>query len=614
MKHSIEKFLFVYRMRKKIRRFFKDQGFFKTLGLAIRFVRYGRDGLFTKIPEQAYKDWMDDQETIPSQDEMVHAVKAWKYLPIISVVTPVYNVDPKWLDACIQSVLDQGYPHWELCLYDDASTNSETLQSLKQWELTDSRIKVIYGKENLHISKASNKALESATGEFVALLDNDDTFAPHALFEVVKKLQTNQGLDYIYTDEDKISEAGKRVDPFFKPDWSLHLFLSMMYVCHLSVFRRSLLNEIGGFRDGFEGSQDYDLVLRFIEKTESSRIVHIPHILYHWRMIPGSAAVEANAKPYAHVSAKKALQEYADRNNLDATVCTTDHLGLYRIKYNLKDHPLVSIIIPFRDQQKLLEQCVTSILSLTEYPRYEILLVNNQSGVSTRDYVKELIKKNKNIRVMHYNKPFNFADMNNLAVKEARGEQVIFLNNDTEITQPDWIENMLEYSQSSSVGAVGCKLLYPNGTIQHAGVVIGLGGIAAHPFMGRRIGIYGFSDIVREYSAVTGACMMVRKKTFQEVGGFDADHLGIAYNDVDLCLKLRQKGYLVIYTPFTQIIHHESMSRGNDNDEVLLNKDTVRKKRVEDERLFMATKWADLIKRDPYYNDNLAKNTIDYRV
>lgn len=615
MRFFIEKILFIYRMRKRIRLFFSEKGLYETLRLGFRFICYGREGVFTKMPERAYENWVKHGEVIPSYEEMLQVIKSWEYFPVISIIVPVYNIDPILLDVCVQSVMDQGYPHWELCMYDDASTNLETIQCLKKWELVDSRIKVKYGVQNSHISRASNKALELATGEFVALLDNDDTLAPHALFELVKVLQKNKSVDYFYSDEDKLDQEGVRVDPFFKPDWSLHLLLSMMYVCHLSVFRRSTLNEIGGFREGFEGSQDYDLVLRFIEKTDASHIVHIPKILYHWRKIPGSAAASTQAKPYAHDSAKKALQEYAHRNKLHAQVLSTRHPGIYRMKYEILDRPLVSIIIPFRDQKKILKKCIKSILSHTQYPRYEVLLVNNQSSMDTYDHIRDILHKHADIiRIMNYDKPFNFADMNNVAVREARGEYIVLLNNDTEILHGDWIDSMLEYAQKESVGAVGCRLVYPNRTIQHAGVVIGLGGIAAHPFMGRHSGAYAFHDVVREYSAVTAACMMMRKKLFQEIGGFDVENLGIAYNDVDLCLRLRKKGYLIIYTPYTEIVHHESISRGNDNDETILEKDPERKSRVDNERLFMSNTWSDVIARDPYYNDNLAKNTVDYMV
>jgi len=614
LKRIPEKLGYVYAMRKKVKLFFLEKGFLETLRLGIRFLRYGRNGIFYKNSTEAYQAWIKYAEKNISKEGMVQVIQTWDYLPLVSIVTPVYNVDPQWLDACVQSVMDQAYPHWELCLYDDASTNQETITCLEKWSQTDSRIKVSYGKQNLHISGASNKAIELATGEFVALLDNDDAITPNALFEVVNCLQINKDLDFIYSDEDKFNEQGVRVDPFFKPDWSLHLFLSMMYVCHMVVFRRSILNSIGGFRKGFEGSQDYDLVLRFIEKTEVSRIAHIPKILYHWRKIPGSAAAAIDAKSYAYIAAEKAIQEYVDRNKLNAQVMPGKNISFYRTKYSIPVKPLVSIIIPFRDQKEVLGTCIKSILHLTKYSNYEILLVNNQSADETGRYVKNLVEKNGNIHMMEYNQEFNFSDMNNKAVEQARGEYVIFLNNDTEITQTDWIECMLEYAQQESVGAVGCRLVYPNGAIQHAGVIVGLGGIAAHPFIGQRGGAYGFPEVVREYSAVTAACMMIRKKLFQDIGGFDVKNLGTAYNDVDLCLRLREAGYLIIYTPFTEIIHHESASRGNDNDEAILRKDPARRKRVDDERLFIAKKWPDVVARDPYYNDNLAKDRVDYMV
>ncbi len=615
IKRISEKIQYVYNMRKKIKHVFLEKGFLATLRIGIRFIKYGRNGVFYKTQQPSYNHWIRNSEEVISMNEMVRIIKTWEYTPLISVVIPVYNVAPKWLDACIESVIVQGYTHWELCIYDDASTNKQTIDCLKKWQQKDIRIKVSYGIENLHISGASNKAVDLVTGEFIALVDNDDTISPDALFEVVQSLQKNREIDFLYSDEDKLDEQGMRVEPFFKPDWSLHLFRSMMYVCHLSVFRTSIVKQIGGFRKGFEGSQDYDMVLRFIERTDASRILHIPKVLYHWRKIPGSAAAAVDAKSYAYGAAQRALQEHVDRTGLNAQAVFGKHTSLYRIKYSIPVKPLVSIIIPFRDQKKNLEVCVTSIIKNTHYPNYEIILVNNQSGRDTEHYIKKLTHQyGASIRIMNYDKEFNFADMNNQAVIIAAGEYLLFLNNDTKILQTDWIEGMLEYAQQDSVGAVGCKLFYANGAIQHAGVVMGLGGVAAHPFVGQYGGAYGFPDVVREYSAVTAACMMVRKELFQEVGGFDAEHLPISYNDIDLCLRFREKGYLIVYTPFTEVLHYESLSRGNDNDEIILENDVARKKRIDDERSFMMNRWGAVINEDPYYNKNLEKRKADYSV
>jgi GT2 family glycosyltransferase len=418
----------------------------------------------------------------------------------------------------------------------------------------------------------------------------------------------------IYSDEDKIDLKGKRYDAFFKPDWSPDTFLSNMYTCHFGVFKKSIIDNIGGFREGYEGGQDYDLVLRVIEKTNS--IHHIPKILYHWRAIPGSTASSIDGKKYASKSAKKSLSDYLIRNNIPGTVLDGMWVGSYRVKRDIGGNPLISIIIPTRDKADVLKTCIDSILSKTSYPSYEIIIVNNQSVEErTLDYFDEL-KREKNIRVLDYDKEFNFSSINNYAAQNAAGDIIVFLNNDTEVISPEWLTAMLEHAQRSEVGAVGCKLIYPNGMVQHAGLILGLYGggdgnrVAGHGHChlpASSHGYFGRINIVQDISAVTAACMMMRKEVLLEVGGFD-DQLSIAFNDVDLCLKIRQKGYLIIYTPYASLYHHESLSRGQD--------DTPEKYgRFVKEINYIRKKWGPLIDSgDPYYNPNLSLKHEDFRI
>lgn len=600
-------------MRKKIKAFFLQRGLIDTLRIGYRFLRYGKNGVFQKITEPEYLQWIQYYEKRITKDEAEQQMKQWNYLPKVSIVTPVYNIEPEWLDACIQSVIDQYYPHWELCIYDDASPRAETITCLKKWAAYDDRIRVVFGTENVHIAMASNKALAQATGEFVGLLDHDDVLAPHALFEVVASLQKNDQINFFYSDEDKLDRLGNRVDPFLKPDWSLHLFRAMMYVCHFVVFRKTVLDTIGGFRKGYEGSQDYDLVLRVIETIDPKTIVHIPKILYHWRQIPGSAAATVDAKSYAFSAAKNALNDYLMRNNIQGVAGFGNMLGTYQIQYEIVGTPLVTIIIPFRDQKEFLKKCIESILKKTTYHHYEILLVDNNSNQETKRYVDSLLSSNpEKIRKIDYPGEFNYSAINNTAVRHARGEYILFLNNDTQVVSPHWIENMVQYAQQKDVGAVGARLLYPDGTIQHVGVVIGLGGQAAHVFMGQRPGSNLFIDVAREYSAVTAACMMVRKSVFEAMNGFDEVNLPIAYNDVDLCLRLRSQGYLIIYTPFAELIHFESKTRGNDNEASLESTDPVRYARIHAERAFFDQQWQSIMDNDPYYNPGLTRSRADY--
>lgn len=599
--------------------FLKSIGVLKRDGLTVfikscfGYILYGREFFRARVlADTDYALWIDRHERY-DKAEVEKNIILLKHQPKISIITPVYNVDPKWLDKCICSVKNQSYSNWELCLYDDASIQEETLECLRKWQNTDSRIKICFGEENSHISAASNEAIKMATGEFIALLDNDDELSPYALYEVVRLLNQHPNADLIYSDEDKLTLDGERIEPFFKPDWSLDFLLSANYICHLGIYRKSIIDEIGGFRIGYEGSQDYDLVLRFIEKT--SNIFHISKILYHWRKVATSTAHNAGAKNYAYTVAQRALTDYLRRNDIRGSVEMVTP-GFYRVKRVINDHLKVSIIVPFRDQCKVLKRCIRSILKNTDYPNYEIILVNNQSiEMDTLSFLRDIeATYGEKVRVISYDKPFNYSAINNFAVDFAEGDYILLLNNDTEVINEGWLTSMVEHIQRENVGVVGARLYFPNDTIQHAGVVMGLG-FAGHAFKYFPRGSFGYFGMlvsIRNYSAVTGACLLTKKALYKSIGGLNEKELAVAYNDVDYCLRVLGEGYLIVYTPHAELYHHESLSRGNDNDVDLERNNPEKFKRVMTEREYMTTQWKDVIAYDPYYNINLTRVREDF--
>lgn len=576
---------------------------------------------FTKsrLPEvfqgSDYDIWMKMHQLTETEIKQIRTdIEHLSYKPTISILMPVYNIDEIWLRKAIESVVNQLYPHWELCIADDGSPREHIKKTIEKYSGNDRRIKAKFLEKNQGMANCYNEALRMAGGEFVGTLDHDDELTEDALYENAKLLNRHPHLDMIYSDEDKIDLQGKRSDPFFKPDYSPDLLLSMNYICHFTLFRRSVLDDIGGFRSGFDGSQDYDVILRFVERTAS--IAHIPKILYHWRKMPGSAACEVDSKPYAFISAKKTLGEYLVRNHIDGTVVDGSFPSSYRVKRTLIQPGMVSIIVPFRDKVTLLEKCVKSILQKTNYPSYEILLVNNQSSEATTINYLATLQSSGNIRIVNYDKDFNFSAINNEAVRQARGEYVLLLNNDTEVISDEWLNAMVEHAQRKEVGIVGAKLLYPNGTIQHAGVVMGLG-IASHAFKhlpSDSHGYFGLASVIRNYSAVTGACMLMRKEVYEELGGLDEENFRIAYNDVDMCLRAIERGYKIIYTPYALLYHYESISRGDDNTRNMALKEPDKFKRIISERIYMVEKWQKFINSDPFYNPNLTRIREDFRM
>jgi GT2 family glycosyltransferase/SAM-dependent methyltransferase/flagellar biosynthesis chaperone FliJ len=578
---------------------------------------FGSFKLFKKKDKKLndYQLWIEKNE--PSHEDISRfkrELQDFSYRPKISIITPVWNTDEIWLRLAIESVLNQIYDNWELCIVDGGSTKPHIKRVLNEYARKDSRIKVKFLTENKGIAGNSNEALTLATGDFIGFFDHDDELVPFSLFEIVKLLNNDQNLHFVYSDEDKIDEKGERKDPFFKPDWSPDLFLSCNYLCHFSVIRREILDEIGLFHGGYDGSQDYDLFLRVTERLKDNEIMHIPKILYHWRVIPESAAMSTQIKPYAYAAARKALTDAMMRREIGVEEIT-DGLwtGSYRVKYLIPSNPKVSIIIPTKDNVKILKQCIQSILDKTSYSQYEIVIVDNQSLIKdTFDYY-ESINNNPRIRILHYDKPFNFSAINNFAVAHVNSAYILFLNNDTEVISGDWLSAMVEHAQRENVGAVGAKLIYPNNTVQHAGVILGIignppiGGHSHRYFPGQHGGYCGRATIIQNISAVTAACLLMRKEIFERVGGFE-EKLAIAFNDVDLCLKIRQEGYVIVFTPYAQLYHHESLSRGYE--------DTPdKKRRFIEEVQFVREKWGDVIdKGDPYYNPNLTRDKEDFSI
>ncbi len=542
-----------------------------------------------------YNKWIDAVEEKP-------VYKKLSYQPLISILIPTYNIGREYLSECIDSVLNQHYKNFEICLADDNSTSEETIETLKEYAKKDKRIRVVYRKENGHISKATNTALKMAKGEFVGLMDNDDILTENALYEMVYALNQNKELDLIYSDEDKLDMKGRRCEPHFKPDYSPDTLLGGNYICHFELLRKSIVDKLGGERSEFVGAQDFDLFLRFVEKTTPDRICHIPKILYHWRKVPGSTADTIENKEYAITAGKKAVEEAMKRRGKQAEVILPIESTQYIVEYKYKKEPKVSIIIPTRDYSEILDNCLKSIYKKSIYKNFEIIVVNNDSKEKeTIKLFNKYKKKYSNFKVIEASGEFNFSRINNIAAKECTGKYLLFLNNDTEVITPTWINSMVGYAMQEHVGAVGAKLLYPDDTIQHGGVVVGIEGAARHAFLHAEMdsfGFYGRLLVPYNYSAVTAACMMIEKKKFIAAGKFNED-FKVALNDIDLNLELLEKGYYNVFLPQVELYHHESKSRG-------LDTTTKKYQQFLEEKKHFQNKWKKYIKKDPFYNENLS--------
>lgn len=523
----------------------------------------------------------------------------FKNYPKISIITPTYKTELRYLKITVDSVLEQSYGNWEWCLVDDGSNDPALNEYLKS--LKDDRIKLLLNKKNQGIVGATNDALGLATGDYVAFLDHDDVLDPDALLYIAIELDKDPKTDLVYTDEDKVLDDGRFVGPFYKPDFNYNLLLSSMYTCHLSVYRKSIVDRIGGIRTGFDGSQDYDLALRFIEQTRAIR--HVPRILYHWRITPNSTSSSIVHKPDARINGARALGGHLERIGIKGKVVAGNFPGHYDVRYTLPVvKPKVSIIVPFKDEVSVLNNLLTTF-ELTDYTDHEILLVDNGSvKAETKEYLSQL-STNKKIRVIQYNKPFNYSKINNYAVDfcNKNSELFLFLNNDIEIMHPEWLSNMVQHFIRPEVAAVGAKLLYLDHRIQHAGVIVGVNGVAGHShkmLWDWDPGYFSRPHLTQDISAVTGACMMVRKSDFLAVKGFEPD-LPTAFNDVDLCLKLRKKGRSIVYTPFARLYHRESQTRGYD---------TMADEKFLKAIAYISEKWDLANFVDPFYNPNLPDN------
>ncbi len=554
-----------------------------------------------------YKAWVDQYDYEGIDEGLYHKLyEKLPYKPLISIIMPVYKVDPNYLKIAINSVLRQSYRNIELCVADDCSGDSRIAQILEQFSSSDSRLKYVIRDENGNISEASNSALKLASGDFIGLIDHDDVLHANAVLWIAAELNKNSNIDLVYTDEDKIGEDGDRYDPHFKSDFNYELFLTQNMISHFAVYRANILKEIGGFRRGFEGSQDYDMTLRFLERT-SGNIVHVPRVLYHWRAIAGSTALAPSEKTYTESASILSLREHVERIGKRANVTVAPELPQYfRVRFHVEGNPKVSIIIPTKDKVELVEQCISSIKRLSTYNNFEIIIIDNGS---IEDKSIRFFKKvsQEGIIVVNDDRPFNYSRINNLGFSYASGDHVCLMNNDIEIISPDWMEEMLSFSQSNDVGCVGARLWYPDDTLQHGGVIIGLGGIAghSHKYLEKgAVGYFGRAALPQALSAVTAACLMVKASIFREVDGLD-EGLSVAFNDVDFCLRVREAGYRNVWTPYAEMYHHESASRGTE--------DTPEKQaRFNGEISFMKNRWGDILTNDPYYSPNLTIEREDF--
>ena len=549
-----------------------------------------------------YQAYVPDQETLEAQKK-----HKFDYRPLISIAVPAYQTPVEFLKQMIESLISQTYPEWELCIANASPDNEEMQRVLADYSAKDSRVRFCNLKENLGIAENTNRAFSMAKGEFMGLLDHDDLLAPNALYEIVQALQDHPQADALYTDEDKVTtELDEHFQPHLKPDFNLDLLRSNNYICHFFVVRRSIVEKAGGFRKEFDGAQDYDFIFRCTENARE--VLHVPEILYHWRTHKASTADNPASKMYAFEAGKRAIEANLERTETKGVVSHTQDLGFYRVKYPVQGKPLVSVIIPNKDEKETLQTCMEMLNSNTSYQNFEIIIIENNS---TTDeifrYYKEL-SKDPRIHLLRWGKEFNYSAINNFGVAHAKGEYLLFLNNDIKSINPDWMEELLGVCQRPEVGGVGAKLIYPDNTIQHAGCVVGMGGIAGHMIVDMpadRTGYLHKASLLQDMSAVTAACLMMKKEVFEEAGGF-TEELAVAFNDVDLCLKVRKNNHLIVYDPYAKLYHMESKTRGAED-----SKEKVRRFQTEIE--YMRCHWLDILKNgDPYYNKNLSLTKWNY--
>ncbi len=577
----------------------------------IRYLKhYGVRGFYARLLERfeerevEYQEWYEKNK--PSEEELARQrKKKWKEPVTISVLVPAYRTPEAFLRQMIESVLNQTYPYLELCIADGSGENISVEKVVKEYQAKDQRVRYQRLEKNEGIAGNTNAAIRMATGDYLALFDHDDLLSPNALFEVASTIEKDKA-DVVYTDEDKVtSDLKEHFQPHFKPDFNPDLLCANNYICHLFVVKRSLALKLGGQDPAYDGAQDYDFIFRCTEEAE--KIVHIAKILYHWRVHQASTADNPTSKMYAFDAGKRAIEAHLQRIGAKAEVSHTKDLGFYRVKYQVQGNPKVSIVIPNKDEKETLKKCLESIWQKTTYSNYEIILVENNSTTrEIRDYYQELDGKN-GVRVVYWDKEFNYSAINNFGISYAKGEYILCLNNDITVISPEWMEELLANCQRPEVGIVGARLYYPDNTIQHAGIVLGMGGCAGSLFVGlarSRGGYLHKAALQQDLSAVTAACFMVKKEAFEKVGGFE-EKLAVAFNDVDFCLKVRHAGYLVVYDPYAELYHHESKTRGYENTE-------AKKRRFQEEIEYMRCHWMPDILRDPYYNENLSLKASDY--
>lgn len=595
----------------KISYYFRRYGFWQTFKRVLKRIFHIKEN--RKTNQEQYKIWITNNE--PSK-EILEEQKKYKFEknPKISIVVPMYNTNETFFKELVSSLKEQTYNSFELCLADGSE---EENSNLKQY-IDDDRIKYKFLNTNKGISENTNEAINMATGEYIGFLDHDDLLSPDALFEVVKSINDNDEPDFIYSDEDKIDENYERFEPYFKPDFSPETLECNNYITHFVVIKRKLLDEVGLLNSEFNGAQDFDFVLRATEKAQ--KIMHISKILYHWRVHKSSTANVADSKPYAYEAGVKVIEEHLKRTGKKGTVeFGQDVPGIYKIKYEVKGNPKVSILIPNKDHIELLKNCINSILKLTTYDNYEIVVIeNNSENEETFKYYTE-ISRNEKVKVLDYTKTlkkkdsreFNYSKLINFGVKKVNGDFVLQLNNDTKILTPDWLELFIGYAQNKQIGAVGARLYYDDKTIQHAGIIVGLSGIAGNALVNLPYGkhaYFGREAATRNVSAVTGACLFARREVYKEVNYMDEENFKVAFNDVDFCLKLLQKGYRVVYNPYIELIHYESKSRGYEYSK-------EQEERFEKESNNFKEKWKVFLEnKDPYYNKNFTLKTCNYDI
>jgi GT2 family glycosyltransferase len=555
-----------------------------------------------EIDRDEYQRWVQSYSSVDAamRAHLVSAVESLAARPLISVIMPSYNIDPQWMREAIESVRRQIYPHWELCISDDASTRGGVRPLLESYAAQDKRIRIAFRPANGHISANSNSALDLAGGDYVALLDADDVLTEDALFWVAHEIALDPQTDMIFSDEDKIGPQG-RFDPYFKPAWNTALMLGQNAFCHLGVFRRSLVEQVGRFREGREGAQDHDLALRCADATTPERIRHIPRILYHWRATAQSTAATLETKPYAQNAGLRTIEDHLRRKGIKGSVELAGNF--YQVFYQVPEPaPLVSIIVPTTLRNSITQHCLQSVLTQTRYKNFELLLLATEPDLAAGRAAFADLLADRRVRALTYAAAsFNYSWVNNFGVAQAHGSLLCFLNDDVEVISEEWLDTLVARASLDGVGAAGPMLYYPSGQIQHAGVLLGIGGVADHAFRNFERGQAGYfsrATLEQDYSCVTAACMVVRRAVFEQIGGFDVD-LPTAFNDVDFCIRLRRTGARIVWTPAAQLYHHESLTFGAHNS-------PQRAAQFERDVLMLRERWEHALDNDPAYNPNLS--------